>query len=281
MLSAVLIVKNEEVFIERCLRSLKGFKEIIVVDTGSKDATKEKVKKFTDKIYDFKWTDHFSEARNFAKSKATGDYILSIDADEILLTPYAEIVKQLKGKNTYSVSMEAVNGSHRAVRIFKNIEEVFWCGAIHECINIPAEKDIKVSIKYEYSPAHQLDPDRTIRILEKELTKNPNLVREKYYYAREFWYKKEYEQAIKLFWKYLNCGVWLPEIADAYLYLARCYWFTNQGDIARRCCNLAIGINPNFKEALLFMAEMSFEEEAKVWRKFAKIATNEKVLFIR
>ena len=281
MLSVVLIVKNEEVYIQRCLESLKDFDEIIVVDTGSEDNTKEKVKNFTDKIYDFQWNDNFAEARNFAKSKATGDYILSIDADEILLTPYTEIVKQLDEHNTYGITLEATNSKHKAVRLFKNIKEIFWVGAIHECLCIPAEKNIDVTIHYDYSPAHQLDPERTVRILEKELAKKPNLVREKYYYAREFWYKKDYEQAIKWFWKYLNCAVWLPEISDAYLYLARCYWLTNQGDIARRCCNLAIGINPNFKEALLFMAEISWEDEAKVWRKLVEIATNEKALFRR
>ena len=67
----------------RCLDSVKDADEIIICDTGSTDNTIEIAKKYTDKVYtDFTWCDDFSAARNHAKEKATGDYILSIDADE-------------------------------------------------------------------------------------------------------------------------------------------------------------------------------------------------------
>ena len=84
-ISLVMIVKNEEKFLERCLDSVKNLMdEIIIVDTGSTDKTKEIAKKYTDKIYDFEWVDDFSAARNFAFSKATMDYIYSCDADEVI-----------------------------------------------------------------------------------------------------------------------------------------------------------------------------------------------------
>ena len=87
MLSAVLIVKNEEELLSKCLDTLKGVDEIIITDTGSTDKTKEIASKYTDKIYDFPWIDSFCKARNFSNSKATGEWILTIDADEELLTP--------------------------------------------------------------------------------------------------------------------------------------------------------------------------------------------------
>jgi GT2 family glycosyltransferase/tetratricopeptide (TPR) repeat protein len=85
-ISAVLIVKNEEKNIGDCLVNLSWqVDEIIVVDTGSTDKTKEIASRVPNvKIYDFEWCDDFSAARNFANSKATQDWILSVDADEVI-----------------------------------------------------------------------------------------------------------------------------------------------------------------------------------------------------
>lgn len=83
LLSVCMIVKNEENVLERCLESLKGIPdEIIIVDTGSQDQTKEIALRYTDKVFDFVWVNDFSKARNYAASKATGEWILVIDADE-------------------------------------------------------------------------------------------------------------------------------------------------------------------------------------------------------
>ncbi|MBQ2578818.1 MAG: glycosyltransferase family 2 protein, partial [Lachnospiraceae bacterium] len=84
-ISLCMIVKNEEMVLERCLESIHDLvDEIIIVDTGSTDDTKSIAAKYTRLIYDFSWVDDFSKARNFAFSKATGDYIYSCDADEVL-----------------------------------------------------------------------------------------------------------------------------------------------------------------------------------------------------
>ena len=83
--SLCMIVKNEEAVLNRCLESMaSAMDEIIIVDTGSTDATKKIAAAYTDQIYDFAWTGNFAEARNYAASKATGDYIYTADADEYL-----------------------------------------------------------------------------------------------------------------------------------------------------------------------------------------------------
>jgi glycosyltransferase involved in cell wall biosynthesis len=82
-ISLTMIVKNEEENLPRCLASVEGvFDEIIVVDTGSTDRTKEIAREFGAKVFDFEWIDSFAAARNEALSHATGDYAFWLDADD-------------------------------------------------------------------------------------------------------------------------------------------------------------------------------------------------------
>ena len=98
-LSLCMIVKDEEAVLGRCLESLKGAaEEIIVVDTGSADRTKAIAAGYTDKIYDFRWNDDFSAARNFAVSRATGDYWMWLDADDVLAADAPDKLRELKEK---------------------------------------------------------------------------------------------------------------------------------------------------------------------------------------
>ena len=81
--SLCMIVKNEEDVLERCLNSVRELvDEIIIVDTGSEDGTKQTAERFTDQIYDFQWGDDFAAARNFSFARASGDYLMWMDADE-------------------------------------------------------------------------------------------------------------------------------------------------------------------------------------------------------
>ena len=286
-LSAALIVKNESACIEKCLKSLKGFDEIVVLDTGSTDNTYVLARNLADKVYtDFKWNDNFSEARNHVLSKVTGDWVLSIDADEELMTN-ANVIKGIaenaekNGIKTVSVIQEGRRKeTNYFPRLFKRCPEVYWIGAIHNYLSIGGEAKSNIKIKYGYSPSHQLDPDRTLRILKREVAKGDR-VRELYYLAREYWYRKNYKRAIHWWKKYIKVSTFLFEKADAYLFIARCYWALRKGELARVNCLSAIEINANFKEALEFMATLSWEHNAKRWRDFAKLANNKNVLFVR
>ena len=83
-ISLCMIIKNEEAVLERCLESIQDVvDEIVIVDTGSTDKTKEIAARYTDRIYDFPWCDDFSAARNFAFSKGMGEYLLWMDADDV------------------------------------------------------------------------------------------------------------------------------------------------------------------------------------------------------
>lgn len=135
-----MIVKNEEKCLERCLKSVQGkVDEIIIVDTGSNDCTKEIARKYTDQVYDFEWINDFSAARNYSLNFATSDYILHMDADEILDDPENELKKNLD-KDFYYIRIKNDLGSgqylsHHFIRLFKNSPEIRYRGALHEQVS--------------------------------------------------------------------------------------------------------------------------------------------------
>src|SRR3989338_6646287 len=95
-ISLCMIAKNEEKHIEECLNSVKDIvDEIIIVDTGRTDKTKQIGKKFNAKIFDFKWVDDFSAARNKSLKHATKDWILVLDADEVVESIDLNKIKEL------------------------------------------------------------------------------------------------------------------------------------------------------------------------------------------
>lgn len=283
-----LIVKNEEAVLERCLESIKGADAIFIADTGSSDKTVDIAKKFTDKVYtDFKWCDDFSKARNFIKSKCTTDYILSIDADEYC-HDFSKVRRTIESGDEDCWNVKMIQGNVQPEqhfyypRLFKNAPHLFWVGAIHNSLNISARRDSDVEITFEFSPAHALDPDRALRILEKEVKeKGDTAPREMYYLGREYWYKQRFQECTATFGRYVQIAHWNAEKADAFLIMARAYSTQGLDEDARDACLQAIKINPNFKEALLFMAAIVPDEHAAQWRRMAETANNTNILFKR
>lgn len=108
-----MIVKNEEKSIGHCLRSIKPLvDEMIVVDTGSTDGTKDIAKVFGAKVYDFEWSDSFSDARNFSLSKASGKWILVLDADEAISSSDFDKLKKLVRTSTRTVAYSIVSRNY-------------------------------------------------------------------------------------------------------------------------------------------------------------------------
>lgn len=290
-LSVSMIVKNEETCLEACLRSVVSNDELVVVDTGSTDRTEEIASMFAARRYKFPWVDDFAAARNYSLQQCTGDWVLVIDADEELelggiekIRAAIERTEAMPGNlRTVGVRCESKRGSevHMAPRVFKRCPEVFWKGAIHNYLSVAEDNPSDITIRYGYSEAHAKDPDRAFRILSKVMRENPNAVREAYYLAREYWYRKEYAAAAWLYADYLKRATWAPEMADAWLMVARCLWALRQGEQARDACLQALKINAEFKEAFLFMAEMSGPKNRKAWKRIAAAATNQDVLFVR
>lgn len=282
-ISVVMIVKNEEAMLARCLESVKEADEIIVCDTGSTDTTVEIAKRFTDKVYtDFTWCDDFSKARNHAKEKATGDWILSIDADEFLhdFSRVREAVEREGVMWNVKLIGETDGQIHLFPRLFKNIPAIQWEGAVHNRLNTIPNGVCDVEITYGQSPAHLQDPNRAIRILENEV-KTKGQPREMYYLGKEYMHRGRYSEAIVMLTEYLRRSVFLAEMADANLLISQCYWQIGVPDKAHDACLQAIRINAHFKEAILWMGAMSSEANAQQWHAMAQTADNREVLFVR
>lgn len=282
--SYAFIVKNEEDHLENALKSIEGADEIVIVDTGSTDRTLEIARKYTDKIFEFPWIDDFAAARNFAISKCTGDWVQSIDADHWMLSSVEEVraeAERAEKEGHASVWVASVsNGelfSHYSTTLFKR-EGAFWTGKVHEYLTPRPTFYSTVRKATGYSINHKRDPDRNLRILLSYKDKGP---RQLFYLGREYYERRMYREAIHTLRNFLQVGTWDAEIAEARLTIARCHWFTGNGNEARAECTKVVVLNPMFKEALLFMATLHHEPWKSKWKKLSEAATNEGVLFNR
>lgn len=285
-LSVFSVVKNESALIEGMLESARGADEHWIIDTGSTDDTIAKARKYTENIdTSFIWNDSFADAKNHALSKCTGDYIIGLDADCRFKEGAVQTLKdfiQTADKDVYRIPLiwnDAANPIHHWLpKLFRRDANIHFTGNVHEYPSKIAEGDVMAPIIFLYSANHALDKDRNIRMLLKDDLTKP---RNQFYLGREYYERKRYEEAIEWLAKYVQSNSWAPEKAEGYLTLARCYWFTNQGDKAREACGKAILINPDFREALKMMALMHYEPNKSKWQKLADISTNADVLFVR
>lgn len=160
-ISLCMIAKNEEAVLARCLDSIADLMdEIIIVDTGSGDRTREIAARYTHQIYDYEWKDDFADARNFSFSKASMEYIYTADADEVLdevnrerlrilkeaMLPEVEIV-QMKylTKNEFNTVLN-FREEYRP-KLFRRLRSFTWIDPIHETVRLdPVVFDSDVEI---------------------------------------------------------------------------------------------------------------------------------------
>ncbi|MGC7846480.1 glycosyltransferase [Desulforudis sp. 1088] len=146
-IALVMIVRDEEAHLERCLNSVKDqVDEIVIVDTGSRDRTLELARHYTQKLYTYQWTGNFSTARNYAIERASSEWILSLDADEELDVAAGELRTLVQNNNgceafflpLFSQADETGSCFSRSLvlRLFRNLPDYRFSGRIHEQIMI-------------------------------------------------------------------------------------------------------------------------------------------------
>lgn len=239
-ISLCMIVKDEEDVLGRCLASIKDLvDEIIIVDTGSSDKTKLVAKEYTDQVYSFHWIDNFSAARNYSFSKATKDYCMWMDADDVMddnnrtefmklkqsLTPDTDIV--MMRYNTAFDEDGRPSFWYYRERLIRNNQNYLWQGAVHEVIT-PNGKIVYSDAAISHKKLHIGDPDRNLNIYRKLLSEGKTLsARELYYYARELYYHGMYEEAVGRFHKFLSLDdAWIENKIEACIVMSKCYMKT-------------------------------------------------------
>lgn len=237
-----MIVKDEEMHIARCLDSVAGLvDEIIIVDTGSTDSTVDIVSDYTPKVYSYPWKDDFSDARNYSFSKASMDYCMWLDADDILEETQKDKFLELKKTlppdidivmMKYHTSFDEAGSpsfSYFRERWVRNTLQYRWIGAVHEVIPLNG-KIIYSDIAVCHKKMKAGDPDRNLKIYRKLLGDGKHLeARQQYYYGRELYYHKQYEEAVSVFEQFLLAGEgWIENKIEACSVCADCYYRIGQ-----------------------------------------------------
>lgn len=178
-----MIVKNEEKYIKRCLESIKDIvDEMVVVDTGSSDKTKEIAMSLGAYVYDFKWTDDFSDARNFALEKSTGEWNLVLDADEYVTANCKDdILRFIKNNMAIGrvkiISKFTQDSQIRYSQAFISRllpRGLYFEGRVHEQI-VSKLPRINTTIEIIHDGYFETNKfERNIRLLLKELEAKPN-----------------------------------------------------------------------------------------------------------
>ncbi len=237
-ISLCMIVRDEEDVLERCLSSVADLvDEIIIVDTGSQDRTREIARKFTDHVLEFPWVDDFAAARNFSFSQATCEYSMWLDADDVIDPPEREkflALKESLGPGVDVVMLPYYTGfdsqgqvtfSYYRERIVRTGAGMLWKGAVHEVI------ETRGGVVYggcgvSHRKQKPSDPDRNLRIFEKMLAQGTQLdPRQQFYYGRELYYHRRWQEALKVLHRFLRQGKgWVENNIEACRQCACCWY---------------------------------------------------------
>jgi tetratricopeptide (TPR) repeat protein len=204
-LSLCMIVKSEEEDLPLCLNSVKpAVDEIIIVDTGSTDKTKERAGELGARVFDFPWVDDFSAARNESILRATGDYILWLDADDRVDPPEVEKLRLLKQNFPWKKnkayfltvnSQSPVEGETHfyQLRIFPNVAGARFEGRVHEQVFYRLKElgveFVQTDIMIRHTGYHdeatiRQKSERNLKIIQDELGRDPHNLIHHYNAAR-------------------------------------------------------------------------------------------------
>jgi Flp pilus assembly protein TadD len=292
--SLCMIVKNEEENLPRCLRSAKPLvDEIIIVDTGSTDRSKEVARAFGARVFDHVWDHDFANARNGALRQASGDWILILDADEVISAQDYERFRELLDPGSgppaaysiqtrnYTFQINTVgwrpnNGDYireeagagwfpsEKVRLFPNDRRVHFSYAIHEVVE-PSLRQASLPVRKAAIPVHhygKLNADRTrcktqsySEIERRKLIETADEPAALRELAIQAAQLGNHGESIDLWSRFLTRR---PDSAEAYVNQGASFWHLGRHDDAARCAERAVGLAPEMKEAgfNLAMAEL-------------------------
>ncbi len=314
-----MITKNEEKFLQQCLNSVKSIvDEIIIVDTGSKDNTLEIAKKFNAKIYNFEWIDDFSAARNESFKHATKQWILILDADEVIekkglidikneigsaennvagfsLEQRSYINNYFEGAIKNNSNFELVKDypfyiSHFLVRLFRNKLGLYFRHRVHELVE---DSIIEKNLKYEKIDVvlHHFGSikdgglisgkvEQYSKIVLKQLEEEPENARYNYQAARMYLSKNDFGNALKYFKKSAKIN---PNYKLVFSEIAKIYLQMNDKNKAIEYFKRSVKHNPDNPSpannlAVVYMSMGNFKQAKKILEEELKKFPDNKAL---
>ena len=272
-ISLCMIVKNEEINLARCLRTITGVvDEVIVVDTGSTDQTKQVAEKAGAIVLSHTWHDDFSAARNASLDVATGDWILFLDADEALEPGTDQALLQAAKEENEGYFVKIINliGEEGSIetspdlvfRMFRNKPNYRFRGAIHEqIVDVILEKNSQAKFQiaeqvvirhYGYLNQQILEKDkknRNLTILQKELEISPDNQILHYHYGIELYRNDLFAEAAEELIKVANntdpSTVYFPKLLR---YIVLAHYGTQQYHKALEAITLGLQFFPNYAD---------------------------------
>ena len=278
-----MIVRDEEATLARCLDSVCGIvDEVVVVDTGSTDRTREIAARYG-QVCEFTWCDDFSAARNFAFAQARSDYLLWLDADDVVpqdsRTAFLALKAQLADEPADVVMLPYHTAFDEAgkptfvyyrERLLRRAAGFVWQGAVHECIT-PRGRVIYGAAAVEHRRVKPADSERNLAIYRKQLAAGVTLdTRGQFYYARELLAHRDWQAAEQAFRAFLERpDGWSENRIEALRGLSDCLAAQSRTDEARQALVRTFAIDLPRGETCCALAALDCAENrfdrAKFW----------------
>lgn len=285
-LSLAMIVRDEEATLGRVLAQAARFcDELVVVDTGSTDGTIDVARRAGARVVEWAWRDDFAAARNVSFQECSSDWILWLDADDVLPDEVVEGLAELKGSLLLRPDVDAVWLSYRyhydsdgrctlsfqRERLVRRSAGHTWAGRVHEVMTVdPGRSAHTADVWVEHRPTPEkwfARGDRNLRILQAAYDEGDRSSRTLFYLGNELRDNDRHAEAVSVYSEYLDHDTAVWEKYAALVSMARCSRTLGDRDGALAQASAAIALDSSRAEAFMLSGELHFHE--KEWARAA------------
>lgn len=279
-LSTFIITKGEKELQNAINSVCEVSDEIIIVDTNQSDHTKRIAKNNNCKYYTYKWNDNFSDARNYALKKCTGDYVLTIDSDEVLAITSIQYIREIKKVDrnvAYSVLVQSKGKMitvARVIRLFRNNSKAEYRNYVHEQVGESLSEINYKTIMIPIKIYHQ-GYDISVEKLREKASRNLHLLKKEkkeidviFYLASSYYILGEIYKAEKYYKKVIkNLKIHRQVRTHSLCKLAEIYLNQRSYEAAYKCIEKALKLDENCAEAIYLQTKI-FSRNSFLYNKY-------------
>ena len=275
-LSLSMIVRDAEDTLGRVLAGAATFcDELVVVDTGSVDGTRELAVQAGAQVLDFPWIDDFAAARQFSLDACTGDWVVWLDADDAITAEVAARIAAAKDElftddldlvwAPYLYAFDPASGactfSLPRERFVRRQAGLRWVGAVHEVIEVPGGRGVlREDFEIEHRPAVERDhTDRNLRIIRKAYDDGDRAPRTLFYLANELRDAGQWDESVARYDDFLSTTSTGWEAYWAWVHRGRCLRALGRDDDARDSYLAAVACDPTRAEAFTGLGRIHYD----------------------